>query len=86
MRTYSEPDEPLITNAEQRQIDAALRSLESVRRKVAAKEEFKDRRVTWYLDGSQSLCLMIEPPNFPEPWPEHIGYSSVFKASSGGDW
>lgn len=77
-------EQPTVTEAQGKRIDNAVRKLNEIRAEVAAANP--DSRVTWYLDASNALSLLVEPKGHSGPDPQHIAHSATLKASSGGDW
>lgn len=73
-----------VTAAQKKRIDNAVRNLNKVRAEVADRNP--DRRVTWYLDASDNLCLMVEPEGQLEMDQNDIAHNADLQASSGGDW
>lgn len=73
-----------VTAAQKKRIDAAVRKLNEIRAEVAGRNP--DNRVTWYLDGTQNFCLMIEPDGQMEMRQSDIAHSTTLRASGGGDW
>lgn len=73
-----------VTQAQKRRIDNAIRKLNEIRFEVA--ELNPNRRVVWYLDGSQNFCLMVEPKVQMDPDQQYIAHQTRLLASGGGDW
>lgn len=73
-----------VTDAEKKRINSAVRSLNKIRAEVAERNPAK--QVTWYLDGSQGLHLMIEPKGQMNPDQQYIAHDVRLAASGGGDW
>jgi hypothetical protein len=73
-----------VTAAQKKRIDAAVRKLNEIRAEVAGRNP--DNRVTWYLDGTQNFCLMVEPDGQMEMRQSDIAHSVTLRASGGGDW
>jgi hypothetical protein len=73
-----------VTAAQKKRIDTAVRKLNEIRAEIAAGNP--EKRVTWYLDGSGSFCLMVEDAGQMDMNQDDIAHSVRLKASGGGDW
>lgn len=74
----------VVTAAQKKRIDNAVRSLNKVRAEIAGRNP--DNRVAWYLDGSEGLHLMVEPVHQMEPDQQYIAHDARLIAAGGGDW
>ena len=73
-----------VTAAQKKRIDIAVRKLNEVRAEIADRNP--SNQVSWYLDATENLHLMVEPEGQMEPDQQYIAHQIKLWASGGGDW
>ncbi|HEX9227345.1 MAG TPA: hypothetical protein VF885_11935 [Arthrobacter sp.] len=73
-----------VTAAQKKRIDTAVRKLNEIRDEIADRNP--DHQVSWYLDATDNLHVMVEPEGQMEPDQRYIAHQTKLRAAGGGDW
>lgn len=73
-----------VTAAQKKRIDTAVRKLNEIRDEIADRNP--DHQVSWYLDATDNLHVMVEPEGQMEPDQQYIAHQTKLRAAGGGDW
>lgn len=74
-----------VTKREREQFERAVATLNRIRDRVEQKAGNADQDVSFYLDGSGTLHLLVTPMHL-DPTQDNIVAEAYLENSGGGDW